>query len=334
MLSSNAREEDKTQIVRTVPAPVISDYNQTFIPCYTKQEELRIAIRCYQRNNDLYYLIVNPYTFATECSPVTDFAPRVLPQPDKAPVYFTKQEIDATPYRKALIANTSAPYKLLNHGKTHSSYPIHGAFLTIDMCPSVRKFEANFFQSLLNYSDGPTPIAICISGLWLVNHPEEMQWFMTHEENKKLKITWVNHSFSHIYYADLETPEYLLNHNCLLSAETNLDHEILTTEKLLIRNYQSPSVFFRAPRLAADEKLISKLKHHGLIPIGTNAWLAKNEEAKEGSIILVHGNSNEPVGIEKMAALIVQKKFQFFPLAQAFPTEEPQTPFSCTPVRP
>jgi hypothetical protein len=325
MLSSTAREEEKIAIPRSVPVPAISDYQQTFIPCYNKQEELRIAIRCYEKNSEMYFVVVNPYTFATECSPANHFAPRVLPQPDKPPVYFSKAGIDATPYRKALLETTSAPYQLINHGKTHSTNPIQGAFLTIDMCPSVRKFEANFFQSLLNYSDEPTPIAICISGLWLSNHPEEMAWFTA---QNKLNITWVNHSFSHIYYNDLDDNRAeLLSQNCLLSEETNLDHELLTTEKLLIKNYQCPSVFFRAPRLAANEKLISKLQHFGLIPLGTDAWLAKGEEASKGSIILVHGNSNEPKGIEKVMPLIAEKKFKFFPIADAFspvpPCESP-----------
>ena len=39
---------------------------------------------------------------------------------------------------------------------------------------------------------------------------------------------------------------------------------------------------------------------YGLIPVGSDAWLAKNEVPSAGSIVLVHGNGNEPVGVEKL----------------------------------
>lgn len=59
-----------------------------------------------------------------------------------------------------------------------------------------------------------------------------------------------------------------------------------------------------------------------MIDLGADAWLAKGEEPKEGSLILVHGNSNEHAGIEKMMPLLEQKKFTFFPLTQALDVED------------
>jgi len=59
-----------------------------------------------------------------------------------------------------------------------------------------------------------------------------------------------------------------------------------------------------------------------LIPVGSNAWLAKGEEPKDGSIILVHGNSNEHSGIEKAMVLLEQHRFKFFSLANAVQNEE------------
>jgi hypothetical protein len=34
------------------------------------------------------------------------------------------------------------------------------------------------------------------------------------------------------------------------------------------------------------------------LPIGSDAWLANKVKPKEGSIILLHGNGNEPYGFE------------------------------------
>ena len=34
--------------------------------------------------------------------------------------------------------------------------------------------------------------------------------------------------------------------------------------------------------------------------MGADAWIAKDEAIKPGSIVLVHGNGNEHVGIERL----------------------------------
>jgi hypothetical protein len=36
---------------------------------------------------------------------------------------------------------------------------------------------------------------------------------------------------------------------------------------------------------------------YGLIPLGSDSWIAKNQFPKNGSIVLLHGNGNETVGI-------------------------------------
>ena len=108
----------------------------------------------------------------------------------------------------------------------------------------------------------------------------------------KLAITWVNHTFSHIYYSDL--PE---SKNFLLTEMVNLDTEIMLTEQYLLEENQTPSVFFRFPGLISNPGLLKRLKRYGLIHVGADAWLAKDEVIKPGSIVLVHGNGNEHAGI-------------------------------------
>jgi hypothetical protein len=53
---------------------------------------------------------------------------------------------------------------------------------------------------------------------------------------------------------------------------------------------------------------MKQLKEYGLIPLGTDAWLAllsdRNEAITPGGIILVHGNSNEHEGIVKLLPLL------------------------------
>lgn len=292
----------------------ITDYHQTFFPCYNEKGDLRIAIRMYYVNKTPYYLVVNPFTFATEAASAAHFKPRKIVS--NVPGYFTMKELLETPYMKALVKYTSPPYILQNQGIIHAEKPIDAVFLTADMCPSVKPFEKDFFKTLVAMSEKtqkPIPIALPITGLWIIGHPNEFKWLVKQVERQKLKITWVNHSFSHVYYADLPYDE-----NFLLVPNVNTTHEILATEKLLLEKGQLPSVYFRFPGLVSNETLILKLRHFGLIPIGTDAWIAKDQDPKPGSIILVHGNSNEPEGIQKVMPLLQNINYRWLSLDEAF----------------
>jgi len=303
----------------------ITDYETQFIPCYTKSENYRVAIRSYKCDGVEYYLAVDPQTLATETLAVKDCSSRAPRGADGKPTYLTKNTLDSTPYVMALNTynrseidcdNFSPDSEIQNQGLKHSAYKIQGAFLTIDMCPSSKPFEKKFFEELVAKSSNPTPIAICISGLWLIRHAEEFKWLTKQQQNHKLQITWVNHSLNHIYYADLVSKEDLKK-NFLLAERTNLPLEITKVEKLLLEKGEVPSVFFRAPGLVTNRDLLDKLNDYGLIPVGSDAWLNKDEKPDNGSIILVHGNSNEPGGIEKAMPLLDQQRFKFFPLAKA-----------------
>jgi hypothetical protein len=72
----------------------------------------------------------------------------------------------------------------------------------------------------------------------------------------------------------------------------------------MIENGMTPSVFFRFPGLVSDSVLFRKITAYGLIPVGTDAWLAKKQSPKSGSIVLVHANGNEPYGIQRFFGLL------------------------------
>jgi hypothetical protein len=96
----------------------------------------------------------------------------------------------------------------------------------------------------------------------------------------------------------------------LLAPGTDLDFEILGTEIALLQNGLMPSVFFRFPGLVSDNKIVTKITDFGLIPIGSDAWLAKGQQAQRGSIVLIHGNGNEPIGVNDFITLLKNKKDQ------------------------
>jgi hypothetical protein len=70
----------------------------------------------------------------------------------------------------------------------------------------------------------------------------------------------------------------------------------------------TPSVFFRFPGLVSDNSEFMRVLAYGLIPVGSDAWLAKKQKPGPGSIVLIHGNGNEPLGIKKFLALARQEQ--------------------------
>ncbi|WP_150641817.1 polysaccharide deacetylase family protein [Pseudomonas fluorescens] len=140
---------------------------------------------------------------------------------------------------------------------------------------------------------GGVPVGISISGLWLLAHKPEFDWLVQQRKDKKINITWINHSYSHLYFSDLDFSENFLNWK-----DTRIEDEFLKVEQLLIKYGETPSVFVRMPGLVSNEKTVTQAQQLGLIPLGADAWLAKGQEPKNSSIVLVHANGNEPKGIE------------------------------------
>ena len=127
--------------------------------------------------------------------------------------------------------------------------------------------------------------------------------FHASEKQNKIKITWVNHTYNHHY-----DPKAPLNENFILSPGTDINFEILGTEIALLQHGLLPSVFFRFPGLVSNNKAVTAVTDFGIIPIGSDAWLAKGQQAANGSIVLIHGNGNEPLGVKDFIKLLQTEK--------------------------
>jgi len=285
----------------------ITNYRPVFLTGRTSAGEMRIAIRQFRKNDLPYLLLVNPLSLETSTLPEASFSPHLGVSSARSP---------EMPYIKALDRYCAPPWKLQNHGLAHAEMPVQGVFLTVDMCPSAKPFEKAFFEYLAELSKKrgmDTPVAIAMTGNWMLNHRDEFQWIAGLIRERKISVTWVNHSFSHPY-----DPRIPLERNFLLTPETDFEHEVLETERILLENGQTPSPFFRFPGLVADGTLIKKLRKMALIPVGSDAWLAKGEMPKSGSIILVHGNGNEPSGIRAGLKLLKgENGMKLLPLCEA-----------------
>ncbi|MBT2375783.1 hypothetical protein [Pseudomonas fluorescens] len=292
---------------------MITEYQVIFIPVYNNKQQLKIAIRSYCLMGELFFLVIDPVSCSSEASKANAFHYRKLSN-DGRTDYFEHCVIESLPYLTALKKYSQPNYWIQNYGLTQAEKQVDGMFLTVDLCPSAKKFDVDFFNRLVSISEStqrPFPVALCLSGLWMVEHRDAFEWLLGQQLNCRLEITWVNHSFSHIYYKDQPLEE-----NFLLERHTNLNYELLAVEKMLLQAGQSPSVFFRFPGLVANEHAIKKLNEICLLPVGSNAWLAKGERPHPGSIILIHGNGNEPLGLLE-AEKLLRQDINWLPLHRA-----------------
>lgn len=252
-----------------------------------------IAIRSMQIQNQKYKLIVHKEKVKT----FLVLEEEVKCQPGVRPLK------DSSAFERTLMRQTDGPYLLANHGLKSYQNGGLGQVISVDLCPSSNAFNRELFERLIvSATLKPVPVSVAITALWLRRHTKELEWLKQQELSGQLKITWVNHSETHPYY-----PGVGLENNFLLSAGVNFDAEVLNNEKTMIENGLTPSVFFRFPGLVSSEAQIRRLREMSLVPVGSLAWLAKGERADLRSLVLVHGNGNEPAGIDKILGLIQQK---------------------------
>jgi len=231
------------------------------------------AIRSFEINQTTHYLVVNETTLETQ----------IIAQPTQAVKHHR-----ITPYQTVLEKYSQPPYTLQNYGVT--SMESDKIYITTDLCPSSQKgYERAFYQNLIKNYPNPVEITLFISGNWIDKHLNAFNELKQWEKEKKLKITWGNHTYTHPYYKKLPLKE-----NFLLAKGVDIAKEILDLEKKLIGHGVTPSIFFRFPGLVQNEKAVKTLKKLGVIAVGSNEWLAKCEKVQKGSIILLHGNKHEP----------------------------------------
>jgi hypothetical protein len=211
-----------------------------------------------------------------------------------------------TAYGRALEDARRNEGDLVDAGVTHLRPSQPGINLTVDLCPSRRPLDRNLFLDLveeLERIESPVPVAVAVTGVWMREHPADLAWLVGLDRARRLAVTWVNHSFHH--FTDPARP---LSSNFLLEPGTNVTEEVLATERALLGNGLVPSVFFRFPGLVSSRALVETVESFGLVPVGSDAWLAKGQWPGDGSIVLVHGNGNEPLGVRRFISLLHQER--------------------------
>lgn len=285
--------------------PRITEYRVVRSAVKDAAGRLRLATRSFRSDGVPHLLVLDPVSLQSYDLPASELV-------DAGSV--AEASLNKTPLARALDRYTAPPYRLQNQGATHADAQLPGVCLTVDLCPSRRPFERELFDTLAGASKGtPVPVAVAITGVWLMSHPEELAYLKRESAAGRLAITWVNHSYHHTY-----DPLVPLNRNFVLTPGTDFSAEVLELEQLLLSRGLVPSPFFRFPGLVSDAATVQRLKELSLIPIGSDAWLAKGETPKNGSFILVHGNGNEPKGIKLLLPMLRQGSLHLMPLPKAF----------------
>jgi len=259
-----------------------------------ENERSLVGIRSFTSNAVKYYLTVDPTTLET-CV-VADRSVHVVYK-DATQV---AKSLSGSVYESCFSLVRKTENNLQDAGLNFRLPKEAGINLTIDLCPSHKPLDKAIFEDLIlafKGVDRTLPLAVSVSGKWMLNHAADLEWLKS-LATKGVKITWINHTYDHIFN---NKP---LTSNFLLSKNTDLSYEVLENEKLMLQDGLIPSVFFRCPGLVSDRGIIERLLSYGLIAVGSDAWLAKGQQAKNGSIVLIHGNGNEELGVHDFIKLL------------------------------
>ena len=264
------------------PFEDVRDYAPTLQLCRREGQAESVALRRMTLASGPALLLADPRTLATHI--------------DKAACWtcepMEESALETTRMGRAVAKSAEAPGLekrgfLENAGLTHGQEP--GSYLTGDLCPSSRRLDRRFLSSLAPH----TQIALSISGLWLTHHFDDYRWLVERQAAGAFDIVWTDHSYHHPFKRGVA-----YDRNFLLTPGVDADAEILDTERLLIANGQTPSLFFRFPGLISSSPLMLSARRLHLISLGADAWLANGQKPEPGSILLVHPNGNEPLGLK------------------------------------
>lgn len=172
--------------------------------------------------------------------------------------------------------------------------------LTVDMCQSSKPWDKALFDFLVDLSAqrrAPVPVGVAMTGGWAKKHPAELEQLRKWDASGALAIAWINHSYTHPIHCSGGGRTCTFLTDASVTPEV-FQHEVLDNERLLLRQGFAVSPLFRFPGLAHDATRRNALSGLSLFALDADAWLAKGERLHDGAVVLVHGNGNEPRGIE------------------------------------
>lgn len=284
------------QFVRASDSVTLKSYSGLSIDA---AQETLIVIRCFTENKTRRYLALDDRTLRTRF--VNDSEGTIAPLAQDS-LRLLRGE---NPYFTLLTLAGRNRCQRSNAGLRHApDTSVPGSILTVDLCPSRHPLDTSLFHDLVlrRYAPGrPVPLGVAVSGYWLKYHPKDLAWLLDYGSKGYLSFTWINHTMTHGCTSDTAIPP------TFCTTGVDMQGEILKAEKAMMEQGLTPSIFFRFPGLISDSTTFRAVLNLGLIPLGSDAWLAKGKKPAAGAIILVHGNGNERAGVRKLLGLLNAK---------------------------
>jgi hypothetical protein len=143
-----------------------------------------------------------------------------------------------------------------NAGLSHSIKD--GSFITGDLCPSRKPLDRDLLD-VLKTIGSRTPVALAISGLTAP--------ISNGCASRRAPAPWRSPGSTIPTITPMSRAAPLAN-NFLLTPGFDIQSEILDTERLLIANGETPSIFFRFPGLVSDAALMQAVRRDHLVVLG------------------------------------------------------------------
>ena len=192
--------------------------------------------------------------------------------------------------------------------KVNVTAPATEMTVTIDMCQSSKAWDVKLYDWLRQVSAAtgkPVPVGVAMTGGWAKSHETQLKQLLKWQKSKELDIVWINHSYTHPLNCNAARTSCAF----LTAGSVNFESEVLKNEELLMSQGAVPSALFRFPGLVHNQTRRAQLNQLSLFAVDSDTWLAKGHKAQDGSLILVHGNGNEPPGISKFFSLATQNRW-------------------------
>jgi hypothetical protein len=218
---------------------------------------------------------------------------------------FVAAKLDESAWLKriAWFKEKASDGQALQHGDRSALSKCIG--VSVDLCWSLRPLEKTFLTNLpsMMLHAGGAPATIFVSGRWIEQHPTEMEMLVGLEQEQGAELIWGLHSWVH--------PKAGGFMNDLSVAAVRED--TLRLERKLLEWGIVPTVYYRFPGLIHDTARLTAILDLDLLPIDCESWVALQggghpfgNPTQDGSILLIHGNGNEPTGIARLQAWLVE----------------------------
>ncbi len=188
--------------------------------------------------------------------------------------------------------------------------------LTSDLCWSLRPCESRLYDMVAERAAAGRTASVTqfVTGRWMQQYPFALDDLLRREDRGDYHQTWGLHSWDHPKSGNFMNAWY----------PASLRGDTLAQEKLMLEWGIAPGIAYRFPGLIHDKTRLETIIDLALVPVDCESWVSGMRtnrpptriDARGGSILLVHGNGNEPGGVERFADWsVANPEFDFAPLA-------------------